>query len=266
MSRFFAGGAAPAVLFLDSIMYCPKCNHQQNAQNVECEKCGVYFAKYYSSLDGKSKASETKIAHSSPEDTRPQFSFVELFFYIKPESDIFSFSGRLIVFVVTIFLGIKCIVSPIESNYAGNSLLHLVNLPFHETGHIVFRPFGSFITSLGGTISQLTMPIICFSVLLLKTRDTFGSSVTLWWFGENFFDIAPYVNDARSLSMPLVGGNFGHSSPYGFHDWEYLLTESGLLQYDHFLAKSFLAIGTVILIISFLWGGVLLFKQYKDLF
>ncbi|MBU1568288.1 MAG: zinc ribbon domain-containing protein [Proteobacteria bacterium] len=247
-------------------MHCPKCNFEQNVQNAECEKCGVYFAKYYSSLEVKSKASETKMAHSSPEDTDPQFSFGELFFYTKPESNIFSFVGRLFIFVGTILLGIKFIASPIESNSAGNSFLHLVNLPFHETGHIVFRPFGSFITSLGGTISQLMMPMICFSVLLLKTRDTFGSSVTLWWFGENFFDIAPYVNDARSLTMPLVGGNFGHSSPYGFHDWEYLLTESGLLQYDHFLAHSFMAIGTVILIISFVWGGILLFKQYKNLF
>jgi hypothetical protein len=101
--------------------------------------------------------------------------------------------------------------------------------------------------------------------LLIKTRDTFGSSVSLWWFGQNFFDIAPYINDARSLSLPLLGGNIGHSSPYGFHDWEYLLTESGLLQYDHFIAKSCSTIGAGIILISFAWGGTLLFKQYKSL-
>ena len=110
-------------------------------------------------------------------------------------------------------------ISPIDKNYANESYMHLVNLPFHEAGHIFFRPFGSFMTSLGGTIGQLLMPLICLSVLLVKTRDTFGAAVTLWWFGQNFFDIAPYINDARSLSLPLVGGNFGHSSPYGFHDW-----------------------------------------------
>ncbi|MDP3480967.1 MAG: CHY-type zinc finger protein [Desulfoprunum sp.] len=245
-------------------MNCPKCNHEQNAQNIECEKCGIFFAKYYSSI--KSKETEASRAHSSQRDTDSEFSFRDLLFYTKAEDDKFSFFGRLVVFAITILWGIKCIASPIESNYAGNSFLHLVNLPFHETGHIVFRPFGSFITSLGGTISQLLMPIICFSVLLIKTRDTFGSSVTLWWFGENFFDIAPYVNDARSLTMPLVGGNFGYSSPYGFHDWEYLLTESGLLQYDHFIAKACFTIGTVLFLISFAWGGTLLLKQYKDLF
>lgn len=247
-------------------MNCPKCNHEQNAQNIECEKCGVFFAKYYSSIKSKSKETKASIAHSSQRDTDSEFSFSDVLFYTKVEDDKFSFLGRLVVFVITILWGIMCIASPIESNFAGNSFLHLVNLPFHETGHIVFRPFGSFITSLGGTISQLLMPIICFSVLLIKTRDTFGSSVTLWWFGENFFDIAPYVNDARSLTMPLVGGNFGYSSPYGFHDWEYLLTESGLLQYDHFIAKTCFTIGTVLFLISFAWGGTLLLKQYKNLF
>lgn len=155
-------------------------------------------------------------------------------------------------------------ISPIESNYAGESFLHLVNLPFHEAGHILSRPFGSFVTSLGGTIGQFIMPLICFSVLLLKTQDPFGASVTLWWFGENCFDIAPYINDARSLNLPLVGGNFGHSSPYGFHDWEYLLTESGLLPYDHLIAKLSTTIGTIVFVISYVWGGTLLYKQFKN--
>ena len=151
----------------------------------------------------------------------------------------------------------------IESNSVGNSFLHLVNLPFHEAGHIIFRPFGAFITSLGGTLGQLLMPTICMSVLLLRTRDPFGASVALWWVGENFLDIAPYINDARSGQLPLLGGNFGHSTPYGFHDWQYLLTESGLLQYDHNLAQAAFAMGTIIMLLSLLWSGLLLGKQHK---
>lgn len=101
----------------------------------------------------------------------------------------------------------------IESNAAGNFFLHLVNLPFHEAGHIVFRPFGAFITSLGGTLGQLLMPSIYMGVLLVKPRDPFGTSVALWWFGEIFLDIALYMNDARAAQLPLLGGNFGHSAP-----------------------------------------------------
>lgn len=78
-------------------------------------------------------------------------------------------------------------------------------------------------------------------------------------------DIAPYINDARALSMPLLGGNTGRTSPYGFHDWEYILTELGLINYDHILADFSCKIGTLLMITSFVWGGYLLFKQYKNL-
>jgi hypothetical protein len=234
-------------------MNCPKCNHEQKAESIECEKCGVIFAKYNSSLNSKLV------------DIKPSFSIGDLFFYTKIETNKIYFYGRLLVFIGLIFWGFKFITSPIEKNYASESFMHLINLPFHEAGHIFFRPFGSFMASLGGTLGQFIMPFICFIVLLLKTRDTFGSSVTLWWFGQNFFDIAPYINDARALKLPLLGGNVGHSSPYGFHDWEYLLKESGLIQHDHFIANLFLTIGTVVLLTSFVWGGILLLKQYKGL-
>ena len=78
-------------------------------------------------------------------------------------------------------------------------------------------------------------------------------------------DLAPYVNDARSLTLPLLGGNTGRTSPYGFHDWEFILTELGLARYDHFLAGCSHVIGTFLMITSFLWGGYLLVKQYKCL-
>jgi hypothetical protein len=69
--------------------------------------------------------------------------------------------------------------------------------------------------------------------------------------------------DARAGDLPLLGGNFGHSSPYGFHDWEYLLTESNLIEYDHVLANIVFVLGIIIMLLSLLWAGFLLFKQYK---
>jgi hypothetical protein len=247
------------------IFKCPKCHYPQNPDKGECAKCGVLFAKYYASVRSRSKNGEDGNAPSSPQNDDASFSLNTLFFYTKPHIDILSFSGRLIVYGVMILWGGYFMLSPLEDNAAGNSILHLVNLPFHEAGHVFFRPFGAFVTSLGGTLGQLLMPLICLSVLLLSTRDTFGASATLWWFGQNFFDIAPYMNDAISLTMPLVGGNFGHSSPYGFHDWEYLLTESGLLQHAHFLAKMCMTMGAIVVILASFWGAILLLKQYKNL-
>jgi hypothetical protein len=152
-----------------------------------------------------------------------------------------------------------------QSNTIGNSFWHLVNLPFHEAGHIIFRPLGRFMASLGGTLGQLLMPLICLIVFIVKTRDPFAASFSMWWLGVNFMDIAPYINDARSRTLPLLGGNTGRTSPYGFHDWEFILRESGLIKYDHLLANFSYKIGTVLMMCAFLWGGYILFKQYKKL-
>lgn len=161
---------------------------------------------------------------------------------------------RWAVLVGMAIWGGRLMFSGIEGNAAGESWLHLINLPFHEAGHLFFRPLGSFMTSLGGTLGQLLVPLLCMVVLLVKTRDPFGGAVCLWWFGENFLDIAPYINDARAGQLPLLGGNFGHSSPYGFHDWEYLLTETGLLRYDHALAKVAHGFGSLLMVLAIVWG------------
>ena len=68
-------------------------------------------------------------------------------------------------------------------------------------------------TSLGGSLGQLLMPLICLIVFLIKTKDAFAVSVSLWWFGENFMDLASYINDARARKLMLLGGNTGRNAP-----------------------------------------------------
>ena len=179
------------------------------------------------------------------------------------EANIVLSIGRALILLGMIAWGIKLIFAGIASNASGESPLHLVNLPFHEAGHVIFRPLGQFLTSLGGTLGQLLVPLLCMATLLLKTRDPFGAAVCFWWFGENFLDIAPYMNDARAGQLPLLGGNFGHSSPYGFHDWEYLLTETGLLRYDHVLAGFSHTVGSLMMMLAVAWAGYLLYRQFQ---
>ena len=120
-------------------------------------------------------------------------------------------------------------------------------------------------TSLGGTLGQLLIPIICLLTFLVKSKDPFGASVSLWWLGENFMDIAPYINDARNQELMLLGGITGREADYGYHDWEFILYEIGLLRYDHALAHIAYTFGIVMMFISFVWAGYLLFKQYQNL-
>ncbi len=246
-------------------MICPKCNYEQKESNTECVKCGIVFEKYarlHKSIDEQPELNEESV----PEVTEPSGNrILNLLLYTKPDIDPLYFGGRVIIFLIIFTWGWKFIFTPISSNYLLQSYMHLINLPFHEAGHIIFKVFGDFIASLGGSIGQVLIPLICLLTLLFKTRDTFGASITLWWTGQNLIDLAPYINDATSLTMPLIGGNTGRFSPYGFHDWEFILTESGLLQHDHFIARLSFTAGSILIILSFIWGGVLLYQQYKKL-
>ena len=188
-----------------------------------------------------------------------------LLFYVKPETNPLIFGGRALFFLVIFFWGLKFIFMPMASKDVFDSIWHLINLPFHEFGHILFKPLGRLMTALGGSIAQVLMPVICLAVFLIKTRDAFAASFALWWTGQNFMDLAPYINDARSLTLPLLGGNTGRTSPYGFHDWEFILQETKLLRSDHVLANLSHTLGTLLMVCAFVWGGYILFKEYKNL-
>jgi hypothetical protein len=246
------------------IMKCPKCDFEQINQTEECPKCGIIFDKYLKLIKNRSRVVSLKSQTAVNKIDKKAF-IKDLFFYVKPEANPLILGARTLFFIIILIWGFKFISSPMDSGYVMDSFWHLVNLPFHEAGHLIFRPFGRFMTSLGGSLSQLLIPLLCMAVFLLKTRDTFGATFALWWFGENFMDLAPYINDARSLTLPLLGGNTGRTSPYGFHDWEFILKESGLAHYDHALAHFAYRLGTVLMIFALVWGGYILYKQYKNL-
>ena len=247
---------------------CPKCQYEQDDTQGECLRCGLVFAKYNAGRPRGNSVPAGNGAGSPTLEAQEKTGMVpfirELLFYVPPEVSAVSFWARVVLLAALFAWSWTFILPPIESNAAGHSFMHLVNLPFHEAGHLVFRPFGRIVHSLGGTLGQILMPLICLGVLVVKTRDTFGGAVVLWWVGQNFIDIAPYINDARSLSLPLLGGNTGRTSPYGFHDWEFILKELRLAEYDHFLAGLSHALGTGIMLLAFAWGAFVLVQQYKN--
>jgi hypothetical protein len=245
-------------------MRCPKCDFEQSDQNTECLKCGIIFEKYYEHptpiLRKRTAAPKEKDAAAEGETFFKRFVF-----FVEPEVNPFYWGGRVIIFLVIFIWGWKFILTPMTSNYAGNSFLHFVNLPFHEAGHIFFRLFGRWMTSLGGTLGQLLIPILCLLTFLIKYKNPFGASVALWWLAESMMDVAPYIDDARNGQLMLLGEVTGREADYGYHDWEFILNEIGLLRYDHTLARIGHDWGVLLMLISFAWAGWLLFKQYRNL-
>lgn len=120
-----------------------------------------------------------------------------------------------------------------------------LDLPIHETGHLVFGWGGEVLAALGGTLFQLIMPL-AFVGYFWRGRDRHAASVALWWVGQNCWNIARYVADARAQALPLVGG--------GEHDWAFLLATWGRLERDQVIARDIRFAGWV-LVGGAIWLG-----------
>ncbi|HEY3198541.1 MAG TPA: hypothetical protein VGJ57_11050 [Nitrospirales bacterium] len=197
-------------------------------------------------------------------DPAPGAAALELFFPTETDVQPLYVAGRSLLYIGLLVWSWHFIAAPLETNYAGESFLHNINLPFHEAGHLVFSPLGRFLTVLGGTLGQLLMPLICVYAFLFHTRDAFGASVAAWWVAENFMDIAPYVNDARDLELILLGGVTGKDVE-DYHDWESILTTLGWLPYDHRIAHAFQYLGIVLMLLALVWGATVLYRQLTAL-
>lgn len=114
---------------------------------------------------------------------------------------------------------------------ASGCFLDLVNLAFHEAGHLILAPFGATLHYLGGTLGQLAVPLVLAGYFLVaRPSRPLGAACCVWWIGENLADISVYMADARDLALPLVGG--------GDHDWNELFYRFGLLGEDSVRAVS----------------------------
>jgi hypothetical protein len=254
---------------VNKMAMCPKCGFGQPGGGLMCQRCGIVFEKFSARQREwqEGAAGLSGAAAGGGEMPGPRglaLALNDALFSVRPGMNVFFYAGRAAVFLVIVVWGVTFILAPMESNRAGESFLHLVNLPFHEAGHVVFRPFGQFMMMLGGSLLQVLVPLVCAGAFLFQTRDAFAASVSLWWCGESLMDLAPYINDARALKLVLLGGVTGRDVD-DYHDWEFILRKAGWLEHDHALARAADTLGILLMLLAFAWGGYLLFKQFRNL-
>jgi hypothetical protein len=147
------------------------------------------------------------------------------------------------------------------SELNGAYFLHSVHLVFHEAGHVIFSWFGEFMHWFGGSLLQVLMPVIWFVAARFKGRDAFAGALCLWLMGHSLVDVAPYINDARSLQLNLIGGGTGQEIEG--HDWEWLLTRMNLLHRDVYISRWVLRVGRWIMALSLVWAAAVLVQQWR---
>ena len=136
-----------------STLSCPKCQADQPDGATECVKCGIIFAKYRPFVSPQRQ-------QESQNSSRCVSLAKEWLVDSDTSTDSLTFAGRIAVFLLLLWWGRAFIFTPLETNYTGESFLHLINLPFHEAGHLLFIPLGRFMTILGGSLGQILMPLV----------------------------------------------------------------------------------------------------------
>jgi hypothetical protein len=125
------------------------------------------------------------------------------------------------------------------------SFLDLVDLPIHETGHLVFRPFGEFLSVAGGSLFQVILPAVFVGYFVWHLKY-YSAAIVLFWVGQSILNVYVYAADAVVMQIVLTSGLTG--SEGSFHDWNYLLTETGLIGSTKAVAGIVRGVGSLVII------------------
>jgi hypothetical protein len=142
-----------------------------------------------------------------------------------------------------------------------DSFLHLPNLVFHEAGHVLFSPFGRFLTVLGGSLLQVLVPVV-LAVSFVRQEQPFSAAVCAWWAGQNLVDLAPYIADARALRLVLLGGRTG--AEVEGHDWEFILSQLGVMHLDRAIGLWAHYGGVLVMVASIAAGAWTLYRAKNE--
>ena len=237
---------------------CPKCGADSMGLET-CGACGLIFAKY---LKAKFVVPEppTRRAAGEPDEDSLLACARQVVLFVPEQVEPAFVYGRAILLAAITFYGAKLALMDIPSWEMASSLIHLPMVPIHEFGHILFWPFGEFMTLLGGSLFQVLLPLIFGGVFLVKNRDPFAASVMLWWSAVAVMDVAPYIYDAWQPQHALLTGRTGDT---GSHDFIDTLGDLGLLDKAQPIGRGVHAFGLLVMVTSLLWGAWLVWQQYR---
>ena len=187
---------------------CPKCGMGVESGAQDCPRCGIVFTKYYARTD-RGTAPTNALRPLAPVRGVDWWLHVAL---------LVALAGWTASFATT----------PLSPALM-DTVWHLPDLVFHEAGHVLFMPFGQFMMALGGSLFQCALPL-ALAGAFVRQGHHFGAVVCVWWAGQNLVDVAPYIADARTLQLVLIGGRTG--GEVEGHDWEYILTQLQWLHLD----------------------------------
>lgn len=136
--------------------------------------------------------------------------------------------------------------------------LHYPDLAIHETGHLLFMPFGHFLMVLGGSLTQIAFPAV-FTGYFYFTQQYFSSALTLFWTGQNFMDVAVYMADAPYRMLPLTNPNIDA------HDWWQLFNMMNCMNQAELIAGMTHWFGVLLYMMSVIAGIYVAYRHQQEM-
>lgn len=229
---------------------CPKCGEKFSEPlraNESCPACGLYFFKW-----------KRPLHRAIDETTSASPGLFDALLAPREQMDRLSFYGRMAALALLAIWSWFLFSYDYRSAEINASFLHNIVLPIHEAGHVLFTPFGEFLTILGGSLFQLALPFGIGIAFIVKNRDNFGAAVCLWWTGASLVDLSAYIYDSLHPQMMLLGGHTGEDGP---HDWIYLLDTLGQLQHAQGWGMFAHVLGGLTMLAGLIWGALVLKRQ-----
>ena len=142
-------------------------------------------------------------------------------------------------------------------------LLDSANLVLHEAGHPLVGMLSQRATVYGGTLFQLAFPLAAawhFRHAGNSAGNSVGNSAgnpaglaaSLVWLGENLFNVARYMADARAQELPLVGN--------GDHNWTEIFSRWNILPLDGRIAGFTRFAGALLIA----WALIGLYRAWRE--
>jgi hypothetical protein len=122
-----------------------------------------------------------------------------------------------------------------------------VNLIFHEAGHTIAFFLPQTLSILAGSFLQVAVPLLCALYFFLR-KDIFSGSIILLWAGQSVVNVSVYVADALAQELPLLGGDAV------IHDWNYLLSQYGMLSSASLFGQVLYGLGVLIIFVAIALG------------
>lgn len=151
-------------------------------------------------------------------------------------------------------------LSAFRSDEGWIPILSDINLAIHEFGHLLFIPFGETGVIMGGSLTQIALPLVFVGYFLWgkrEHRDRHAAMVCLWWTAINLVSVAVYMADARAGKLMLITGSTGEDDP-GTHDFYMLFAKWGVLNRDTIYAGRLEALAALVFgasVIGGLWAA-----------